>query len=207
MADEENKKDNKNEVGQDLIWGKDASVQGSGSVKSVNNRVYYYTGVSHASILDLTEQVQTVTKKMRVIGVENEVDPPPVTLHIGSYGGSVFAGFAGADMIKSNPLPVCTVVDGAAASAATMLSVVGQRRLIRKNAYMLIHQLSSVMYGKFEELKDEMMNLEKLMQTIKQIYIDHARIPRDKLDEMLKHDWWLTAEECLKYGLADEIIE
>lgn len=206
MADEEKKKKKVEAVG-DLIWGKESAVQGSGAVKSINNRIYYYAGVSHNSVLDLTEQVQTVTKKMQVLAVENEIEPPPITLHVGSYGGSVFAGFAGMDMIKSNPIPIHTVIDGAAASAATLLSVTGSKRLIRKNAYMLIHQLSSFMYGKFMEIKDQMQNLEKLMSTIKQTYVDHAKIPSDKLDEVLKHDWWLNAEECLKFGLVDEIIE
>jgi ATP-dependent protease ClpP protease subunit len=207
VAEEKKKEEKEKVVGNDFIWGKDSSVQGSGSVKSINNRIYYYEYVSHNSILNLTEQVQTVTKKMQILGIENEIEPPPITLHIGSYGGSVFAGFAGMDMIKSNILPIHTVVDGAAASAATLLSVVGSRRLIRKNAYMLIHQLSSCLYGKFEEIKDDMQNLERMMATIKQTYIDHARIPKDKLDDMLKHDWWLPADECLRLGLVDEIIE
>jgi len=204
----EDKKDKAEETNtNDLIWGKASSVQGSSSVLSVNNRIYYYVGVTHSSILDLTEQIQIVTKKMKVLGIENEVDPPPVILHIGSYGGSVFAGFAGMDMIKSNSIPIHTIIDGAAASAATLLSVVGYKRSIRKNAYMLIHQLSAGMYGKFEELKDAVENYNKLMTTIKQTYIDHARIPKDQLDEILKHDFWLTATESLKFGLVDEIIE
>jgi len=204
---EESKKEDKNGSGDDLVWGKDSSVQGSGSVKVINNRIYFYEYVSHKSILNLTEQVHTVTKKMQVLAVENEIEPPPIMLHISSYGGSVFAGFAGMDMIKSNPLPIHTIVDGAAASAATLLSVVGHKRSVRKNAYMLIHQLSSCLFGKFEEIKDDMQNLEKLMGTIKQTYIDHAKIPGDKLEEILKHDWWFSAEDCLRFGLVDEIVE
>lgn len=210
MADkvEEIKKEEKSGTpGNDLIWGKDSSVQGSGSVKSINNRIYFYEYVSHSSILNLTEQVQTVTKRMQVLGIENDIEPPPIYLHIGSYGGSVFAGFAGMDMIRSNSLPVYTIVDGAAASAATLLSVVGHKRFIRKNAYMLIHQLSSFLFGKFEEIKDDMRNLERMMDTIKQTYIDHARIPKDKLDEILKHDWWFPADDCVRFGLVDEIVE
>jgi len=205
--EEEKEKTKSGSTGNDLIWGKDSSALGTGSIKSINNRIYFYDSVHHQSILNLTEQVQTVTKKMRVLAVENEIDPPPIMLHIASYGGSIFAGFAGMDMIKSNPLPIHTIVDGAAASAATLLSVVGHKRSIRKNAYMLIHQLSSCLVGKFEEIKDDMQRLEKLMATIKQTYVDHAKIPKDKLDEIIKHDWWFSAEDCLKFGLVDEIVE
>ena len=181
--------------------------EGSGVVKSINNKIYYYSDVTHSSILDLTEQVELVTKKMQVLGIENSIEPPPIILHVGSYGGSIFAGFAGMDMIRSNPLPIHTVVDGATASAATLLSVVGYKRLIRKSSYMLIHQVSSFLCGKFEEIKDDIQNLKKIMSTIKQVYINHTKIPKDKLDEILKHDWWLSADECLKYGLVDEIIK
>lgn len=204
---EEIKKEKKSSPGNDLVWGKDSSVQGSESIKTINNRIYFYSYVSHKSILELVEQVHTVTKKMQVLAVENEIEPPPIVLHISSYGGSVFAGFAGMDMIKSNTLPIHTVVDGAAASAATLLSVVGHKRFVQKNAYMLIHQLSSCLFGKFEEIKDEMQNLEKIMNTIKQTYVDHTKIPSGKLEEILKHDWWLSAEDCLKFGLVDGIVE
>lgn len=209
MTEEKKKEEKKETVGNtnDLIWGKDSSVQGSGPVKTINNRIYYYADVTHSSILDLTEHVQTATKKMKILGIENEIDPPPIVLHIGSYGGSVFAGFAGMDMIKYNSLPIHTIIDGAAASAATLLSVVGHKRSIRKSGYILIHQLSSFMYGKFAEIKDHVENLEKMMATIKQAYIDHARIPKDQLDEILKHDFWLSADEALKFGLVDKIIE
>jgi ATP-dependent Clp protease protease subunit len=197
----------KTETTSDIVWGKDAAVQGGASIKVVNNNIYYYAGVTHKSILELTEQIQIVSKKMRVVSIENDIPVPPIKLHIGSYGGSVFAGFAGMDMIKNNSVPITTIVDGAAASAATLLSVVGNKRCISKNSYMLIHQLSSFVFGKFEEIKDTMENLEKLMNTIRKTYLDHARIPKDELDELLKHDLWLTADQCLKYGLVDEIVE
>ena len=44
------------------------------------------------------------------------------------------------------------------------------------------------------------------METIRSIYSKHTKIPKKKLDEILDHDLWLSAEECLKYGLVDEII-
>ena len=43
------------------------------------------------------------------------------------------------------------------------------------------------------------------MEKIKDIYIEHAEIPKKELSELLKHDLWLNADKCLKYGLVDEI--
>jgi len=62
------------------------------------------------------------------------------------------------------------------------------------------------MWGKYEEFKDEMQNLDKIMEMIKQVYKEYTKIPMSKLDEILKHDLWFEADECLEYGLVDEII-
>ena len=117
--------------------------------------------------------------------------PPNIYLHINSFGGSVFAGFAAVDYIKKSHLPVHTVIDGCAASAATLMSVVGAKRLMHEHSFMLIHQLSSVLWGKYEEMKDDMKNNDMLMHKIKQIYVEHTKIPAKELDKILKRDiWW-----------------
>ena len=133
-------------------------------------------------------------------------EPPPIKLHINSYGGSVFAGLAALDHIKNSKIPVETIIDGCAASAATMMSVVGSHRSIHRNSCMLVHQLSGAMWGKFQEMQDDMENSEMLMKKIKKIYEEHTRIPKKQMDNILKHDLWWEAEKCLEYGLVDEII-
>ena len=77
---------------------------------------------------------------------------------------------------------------------------------MNRHAYMLIHQLSSGLWGKYEELKDDMENCDNFMKVIKEIYEEHTQIPKKELDKILKHDLWWDADKCLKYGLIDEII-
>ena len=77
---------------------------------------------------------------------------------------------------------------------------------MHKHSYMLIHQLSSGLWGKYEDLKDDMENCDSFMKTIKDIYEEHTNIPKKELAKVLKHDLWWDAETCLKYGLIDEII-
>ena len=71
---------------------------------------------------------------------------------------------------------------------------------------MLIHQLSSGLWGKYEELQDDMKNNDLLMKTIKSLYQEHTKIPKTKLNQILKHDLWFDAKTCLRYGLVDDII-
>ena len=68
---------------------------------------------------------------------------------------------------------------------------------------MLIHQLSSWTAGKYAEMQDDMKNNDLLMKTIKDLYIEHTKIPKRELTKILKHDLWWDANKCLKYGLID----
>ena len=73
---------------------------------------------------------------------------------------------------------------------------------------MLVHQLSSGFWGKMEEIKDEFMNLKKLMKTLTKVYREYTTIEETSettLKELLKRDLWLSANECLKNGMVDVI--
>ena len=71
----------------------------------------------------------------------------------------------------------------------------------------MIHQLSSsVGEGKFNDLDDNMDNLNKFMETIRNLYLKKTKIPKEKLNDILDHDLWMNSKECLEYGLVDEIL-
>ena len=70
---------------------------------------------------------------------------------------------------------------------------------------MLIHQLSSMSWGKMDELEEEMVNLKQLMEHIKKIYSSKTKIKKMELNEILKHDLWWDAKMCLECGLVDKI--
>tara|TARA_R100000664_G_scaffold970_1_gene2669 strand:- start:1017 stop:1643 length:627 start_codon:yes stop_codon:yes gene_type:complete len=176
-------------------------------VSSEYNKIYFYSGVTRQDNLQLNKLILNTGQKMKSIELCYKLpEPPKVYLHINSYGGSVFAGFSSVDYIKNCPAPVTSVIDGCAASAATIMSVVAKERYIHEHAFMLIHQLSSGMWGKFEDMKDDMKNNELLMKKIIGIYEEHTKLPKSKITQILKRDLWWDAKTCLKYGLVDDII-
>lgn len=176
-------------------------------VEVSNNTIYFYSEITRPRILELNKSINNLgTSLINQTNLLKTKAPGNIYLHINSYGGSVFAGLSAVDTIQSSSVPVCTLVEGCAASAATLMSIVGTRRAIRKNSFMLIHQLSSGMWGKYEEQKDQMQNNDLLMEVIKGLYEKHTKIPKKKLREILKRDVWFDAETCLEYGLVDEII-
>tara|TARA_Y100000310_G_scaffold225117_1_gene227134 strand:- start:590 stop:805 length:216 start_codon:yes stop_codon:yes gene_type:complete len=71
---------------------------------------------------------------------------------------------------------------------------------------MLIHQLSTSFWGKYEEFEDEKQNLDLMMKMIRQIYREYTQIPKKELESILKRDLMLDAKKCLQWGLVDEII-
>jgi ATP-dependent protease ClpP protease subunit len=134
------------------------------------------------------------------------VDALNINLYINSCGGEIFGALSTIDRIKSNKIKIHSYVEGIAASAATLLSVVAHKRYIRKNSMMLIHQLSSENWGTYREIKDEVKNLDALMDTIKNIYLNHTKMTETYLNDILNHDIYLKSHECLELGLVDFII-
>ena len=93
-----------------------------------------------------------------------KTEPPPINLHIKSYGGSLMDTLYIVDLIENLNTPVNTYVDGYSASAASLISVVGDNRYMTENSMILIHQLYTGNEGKYEELNDNMINAKNLMK-------------------------------------------
>ena len=172
----------------------------------VNNRIYFYSGVETKNILGLNKALRDLGAEIQHSSAVLECPPADIFLHVNSHGGDLFDGLAAMDEIRKSKVPIISIVDGCAASAATLMTIAADKRQINKHAYMLIHQLSSGMWGKYKEMKDEIENADSMMKTIRKIYLEYTKIPKKKLDEILDHDLWFDAETCLKYGLVDEII-
>src|SRR5574343_327214 len=90
-----------------------------GDFKYADNHIWFYCTIQQMNEKLIEEMVR----------FKNDI-PRPIHLHIHSYGGSLFSGFAAADVIRLSKVPVWTYIEGAAASAATFLSVCGKRRFI-----------------------------------------------------------------------------
>ena len=174
-----------------------------------DNHIYYYGGVSTSNCLKLNLAIQDVSRKLSLARIDLGVDNLKIYLHINSFGGSVFAALSSIDTIINCDYPIVSIIEGAAASAATLMSVVCHERVIRPNAYMLIHQMSSGFWGKMEEIKDEFMNLKKLTKKLKKIYKEHTKLnnkdSKVKLNDILKRDLWWDSSECLDNGLVDRV--
>ena len=74
-----------------------------------------------------------------------------------------------------------------------------------RNAYFLIHQMSTEFWGNYQELKNEMKSTEKFMKMLKKMYLSKTEIPERKFKRLMKKDIYLTPEKCLKYKIVSEL--
>jgi len=174
-------------------------------IEKDNNHIYFYSEVDRESIYDLIVLINETELENIVTSIKLHIEEIPIYLHINSCGGSIFEALNIIDVIEACKVPVYTIIEGATASAGTLISVVGKKRFMRPNAYMLIHELRSTFWGKMSEIEDECKNLKDIMQRIKTIYTKHSAIPKKELNELLKHDLWLNIDKCIQYKLIDEL--
>jgi ATP-dependent protease ClpP protease subunit len=171
-------------------------------VKTIGNEIHFYGEISQENTLEFVEafkklEVQLLKHKADLIGYE-----PKIRVHIMSEGGDVYAGFALKNILEKSRVKVITVAQGACCSAATFMFLGGSERRIGANAYLLIHQISTEIWGEYRDLKHEMKNCDKLMKDLKKMYMEKTDIPDRKFKKLMKKDLYLSASKCLKYKIA-----
>jgi ATP-dependent protease ClpP protease subunit len=171
----------------------------------IGNEIHFYGDITVENTLEFVNafrklEIHLLKQKAVLIGYE-----PVIRVHIMSDGGDMFSGLALKNLIEKSRVKVVTIAQGACCSAATFMFLGGSERRIGENAYLLIHQLSTGFWGKFQELKDEMKSCNKFMTAIKKMYMAKTTIPERKFRKLMKKDLYLSASSCLKYKIAHAI--
>lgn len=171
-------------------------------VKVIGNEMFYYGEINNENTLEFVEKFKRVEQQLLKISAEILNYEPEVRVNICSEGGDLFCGFSLMNLLEKSRVRVVTIAQGACCSAATFMLLGGQERRIAKNAYLLIHQLSSGMWGKYEEMKDEMKTCEKFMKMIRNVYKTKTTIPDKKLDKLMKRDIYLEPAKALRHSIV-----
>ena len=175
---------------------------------TIDNNIYFNDDITSASITTLNKELRSLQQKLLIMQLKMGIEPPPIKLHLTTYGGELTAALSAIACIKSLKVPLHTYVDGYVASAGTLISVCGTKRFIHKHSSMLIQELrSGTQWGKLSNIEEEVENLKRAMNNLIDIYADHTPMSRKKLETILKKDNDWFAAECLKNGLVDEIVD
>ncbi len=132
----------------------------------------------------------------------------PITILINSPGGSADDGFAIYDLIRFIRPPVRIVSVGLSASAATVIMLAAEKgnRFALPNARIMIHQPSMRMVGTAEDVKRTAEQILILRERINELYAQETGQPLDKVVEDTDRDYWMSAQEAVKYGLISKVV-
>ena len=138
-----------------------------------------------------------IIEQITQTGAEN------ITLHINSDGGEVFESIALYNYLKNKNVHV--IVDGIAASGASIIAMSGKTITMMQGSMMMIHNPLSLAIGYAEDLRAEADILDKISDSIAGIYANRTGKDKAEILDLMKGETWLSDEECCINGFADEI--
>ncbi len=130
-----------------------------------------------------------------------------VNVHINSPGGDVFESIAICNLLKQHDGTVNVYIDAMAGSGASVVATAGEKVFMFANSMQMIHNAWTVAIGNAKELRKVADDLDKISGSVKQSYLAKFVGEESELDQLLDDESFLTAEECLAFGLCSEIIE
>jgi ATP-dependent Clp protease protease subunit len=147
-------------------------------------------------------------KTIRQLLLMEAMGDDPVRIFIDSPGGDADAGYAIFDMIRFIRPPVWTIGMGLVASAAAIIQLAApkQRRVGLPNSHYLIHQPLSGIRGVATDIEIHARELDKLREKINRLIADETSNPFSQVEKDTDRDYWMNAQEAVKYGLISKVI-
>ena len=131
------------------------------------------------------------------------IDSDQIDLHINSPGGSVFDGVAIQNSIKHHKANVTVYIDGIAGSIASIIALSGDQIYIAENAYVMIHNPSSIVWGEAQDMLKEAEVLDKLADGLAGDYARQMDITADEARALMDAETWYLGQEAVDAGYAD----
>jgi len=171
------------------------------SIYSKGNTIYFYSPIDTYSIFLLNKEIDEVVSNIKSNNVYDS--SPHIKLYVHTKGGDLYAGLSGMEHIRTCDIDIPAYVDGFVASAGTILILGAKKRIMFKYSEILIHQLTTAFWGKYEDMVEETKNCKKLMKMMKDIYTE---IPNEILDQLMTKEIHLNSKKCLKYKIVDTVV-
>jgi len=157
----------------------------------------------------------TVTDKMfravssRLLFLEHKDPEKEILVVVNSPGGAADTGFGIYDLMRFVSCPVKTLCAGLCASAAVLIFLGGHKgmRYALPNARFLLHQPSTTTFGAASDMEITAKEILRLRKRYAEVVANEINKKAEEIIQDSNRDFWLDAEECLKYGLIDKIVK
>ncbi|HLG30623.1 MAG TPA: ATP-dependent Clp protease proteolytic subunit, partial [Candidatus Brocadiales bacterium] len=160
-------------------------------------------------IADVVSKIMAQKVISQLLLLEQEDPKAEVKIFINSPGGDADAGFAIYDMIRFVTPPVKIICAGITASAAVIILLAAEKgsRHSLPNARILIHQPSTGVHGSAADIQIEASEILKCREKINKLIANETGQSVEKVENDTKRNFWMSADEALKYGLIGKIIQ
>lgn len=136
-----------------------------------------------------------------------DLDVDVINVYINSYGGHVSEGLAIYNSLKRHKAKVKTYCDGFACSAASVVFMGGDERIMNDASLLMIHNAWNWAAGDANQLRKEADDLETMTQASINAYMAHVNISEDELKELMDKETWLLAQDAFDMGFATTIVK
>ena len=160
---------------------------------------------------EIDETLMSVIKEIIKININDNGIPvdkrTPIVIPIMSYGGDLDVTYTFIDVCAMSKTPIITVNMGAAMSAGVLLLLAGHKRYALKHAQAMIHSGSGGMEGTFEQIEAKQTFYKNYVALMREYILERTEIDVKTFGRKKAKDWYLNADEQVKLGIVDGIID
>lgn len=167
-------------------------------ISHADNKLYLYGTIGDDWDGVTLDEVKNTVQNM---------DKSQVTVYINSYGGDATEGVAIRNFLSNAFTHIDVVVEGIAASSASIIATCGETLTMPTGTTYMIHNPWTIALGNSSELLREVKSLESLEQSYRNIYMERFAGTEEELTQLMDDESWLTADEAVSFGFADKTIK
>lgn len=129
----------------------------------------------------------------------------PLTINLFSYGGDALEGLAIYSMLSRYAGRKRVIIDGVAASAASLIAMAGDEIVMPESSFLMIHEAWGLGIGGANDLRKEADLIDRISTAYRQAYVDRSGLSEDDVRSLMSAESWLTAAEAVEFGFASEM--
>lgn len=168
--------------------------------ESTNADLYIFGDICAWPIESVGEQ-----SGVSIVRQLKELDADEIRVHINSYGGDVAEGLAIYNVLREHKAKITTICDGFACSAASVVFMAGDKRVMQPASLLMIHNAWTVAMGNAAELRKTADDIETITQASVEAYKKVATISEDEIKALMDAETWILPKDAVEYGFATEI--
>lgn len=177
-------------------------------IDSKNRRIYFGDCINQAAEESGEVSQRSIELAVRALHrLASEGPGRPIELHMNSPGGDPYAMLRLYDEILACPCQVKFFGGGIIQSSATWIMAICDERYLQPNTTVMVHDGNEQFDYTHTDTKIAMAEAVRLQDLLYDVYAANSRMPRSFWEDVCQRDLYLTAEETIKLGLADKLIE